>query len=236
MLSPQSQSIYKILLNSRCSLSAKQLANQMRIVPSLVYRLIQPLIEIGIVNRISGYPYKFNAKSKEEGLSLFLLHQHEWFYKNFLSYTENNLRPSEKYEIQFSFIQSRDELMNESAKEISKATKSIDLLRSGHEIPADVMLATKDAKKRSVITRMLIQDYSSQNADQVAYWKQNGILVRKTGLRHLRLMIYDASTVYFMSYKHNDSAKDLGLKIHYPPFAFILSQLFDTWWKEAERV
>ncbi len=123
-----------------------------------------------------------------------------------------------------------------SLEEISRATKSVDLLRSGREMPAEVVFAIVEAKKRNVLTRMLIQNYSRQNVDQVSYWKQNGILVRKTSLRHICLMLYDASVVYFMSYTHVDSKKDLGMKISYPPFAAILSQLFAEWWKKAERV
>jgi hypothetical protein len=83
--------------------------------------------------------------------------------------------------------------MNQSVKETVLAAKSIDLLRSGHEMPADVMLSIIDAKKRNILTRMLIQDYSNENAGQVRYWQKNGILVRKTTLHHVRLMIYDAS-------------------------------------------
>ena len=83
---------------------------------------------------------------------------------------------------------------------------------------------------------MLIQDYSSENAEQVLNWQKNGIIVRKTPLRHLRLMIYDNSTVYFMSYKHSDSEKDLGMKIKYPPLAVIFSQLFEEWWQKAEII
>lgn len=126
--------------------------------------------------------------------------------------------------------------MNLSAQEIAKAIKSVDLLRSGHEIPADVMLSLIEAKRKGISTRMLIQDYSDENAEQVANWIKNGIEVRKTNLKHVRLMLYDSQIVYFMSYKHEDSGKDMGMKINYPPFAVILSQLFDTWWEKAKTI
>jgi sugar-specific transcriptional regulator TrmB len=234
-LSPQSQSVYKILLNCPDPLSAKEIGKQMRIPPQLVYRLTEELTEIGIVTRLPTYPFRFQAKSSNEGLSLFLLSQHEWFSKNFGS-KQNNSDSQKSKEIQFSFIQSRDELMNEAAKEISNARKTVDLLRSGHEISAEVMLSIKEAQKRNVRIRMLIQDYSRENRSQVEYWKVNGIEVKKTKFHHIRLMLYDSSIIYFMSYKHEESEKDLGMKIHYPPFASILSQLFNTWWQEGENL
>lgn len=230
-ISPQSQSIYQILLSSNQAFSAKELASKLHIFPATVYRLTQPLIDIGLIIQSDNYPSFFRAKPIGEGLSLFLLNQTNWFSKQFKSNRSNT-----NQDMEFSFVQSRDELMKSSADEINRAEKSVDLLRSGHEMSADVMLAIVNANKRNVTTRMLIQDYDESNKDQVSCWKQNGILVRKTPLVHIRLMIYDARIAYFMSYKHEDSQKDLGMKISYPPFAAILSNLFQEWWKKAEKI
>lgn len=239
-LSPQCQALYRILLASDCPLSAKELASQLHIFHSTIYRLTEPLIDMGLITKTNTYPYGFTAKNVDEGLSLFLLHQNEWFSHQFFpsnkSVGEKRKNSQSREEIRLSFIQSRDELMNKSAEEIVQATKTVDLLRSGHEISADVMLAITEAKKRNVLIRMLIQDYSNENADQVKYWQKNGILVRKTTLRHVRLMIYDASVIYFMSYKHDDSNKDLGMKISYSPLAVIFSQLFEQWWQKAKII
>lgn len=237
-ISHQSQDVYRALLSSEHPLSAKQLAAQLQIYPATLYRLTEPLISMGLITKTATYPYQFTAKPLDEGLSLFLLHQNEWFSQQFSHSTQNKTkkRLQGSQEVRLSFIQSRDELMKCSAQEIANATQSIDLLRSGHELAPDVLLAVIEANKRNVTTRMLIQNYSSENAHQVSNWLKNGILVRKTPLRHVRLMLYDASVVYFMSYKHNDSIKDLGMKISYLPFATILSQLFEQWWTQAEII
>ena len=221
-------------------MNAKQMAQKLDISSATLYRLTDPLLEMGLIRKHTTYPYKFSAKPTDEGLSLFLLNQNEWFMNQFGSHHNNkNAKKestSDSKEVRISFIQSRGKLMSLSADEISKAAKSIDLLRSGHELTADVMASLTDAKIRGVPTRMLIQDYSNDNAGQVSNWQKNGIFVKKTPLRHVRLMIYDASTVYFMSYKNADSEKDLGMKIKYPPLAVIFSQLFNEWWQKAEKV
>lgn len=235
IISPQAQAVYQTLLNANLPLSAKELAAKLRIFPNTIYRLVDELDHVGLVVKINQYPSQFSAKSADEGLSLFLLNQTDWFSKQF-----SNKRGDEdilkSQDIQFSFVRSRDELMNRSAEEINKASESVDILRSGHEIPADVMLAMRDAKKRNVVIRMIIQDYGKHNESQVAYWKQNGVLIRKIPFVQVRLMIYDKKIVYFMSYKHLNSQKDMGMKISYPPFAAILSQLFENWWQKAEKI
>lgn len=236
ILSPQSQGLYQILLNADRPLSVKEIASDLHIFPATVYRLTEPLLLMGLITKTTTHPQQFIAKPIDEGLSLFLLYQTNWFSNHFSSPSSKPKKDTEEKGITLSFIQSRDELMNQSVEEINKVTKSVDLLRSGHEMTADVMLAIVKAKQRNVVTRMLIQDYSKDNADQVSYWQKNGILVRKTTLRHIRLMLYDCSIVYFMSYKHEESKKDLGMKVSYPPFAVILSQLFDTWWQKADII
>lgn len=233
-LSPQSQVLYQILLKSKKSLTARELALRLNIFPSTLYRLTEPLMAMGLITKTANYPYKYTAKPVGEGLSLFLLNQNDWFSHKFSKFDDKK-KETPQSQIKLSFVQSRDELMRLSIVEVNKATKSINLLRSGHEIPAELMLAIVEARRRNVVTRMLIQDYSSDNAEQVANWRKNGILVKKTELRHVRLMIYDSSVVYFMSYKHVDSGKDMGMKIDYPPFAVILSKLFEEWWKNAEE-
>lgn len=231
-MSPKAQRLYQLLLDSKKPLSAKQLAIRLRIFPNAVYRLAEPLINMGLIMKTDKYPYQFSAKPFDEGLSLFLLHQNDWFFEQFPHLGEI----PQSQQIKLSFIQSRDELMNLSVGEIDRANKSVDLLRSGQEVPADVMLSMVKAKQRNVLSRMLIQDYSVKNANTVAYWKKNGILVRKTSLRHVRLMLYDSKVVYFMSYRYSNSEKDLGMKIDYPPFAAILSRLFNQWWQTAQRI
>lgn len=234
VLSPQSQLLYKTLLSSENPLSAKQLASKLGIFPATLYRLTEPLLKMGLILKTPSYPYLFSAKPADEGLSLFLLSQTDWFSHNFRE-TGKNTPDAKKHsnEIQMSFIQSRDELMNTAASEIENANTSVDLIRSGHELTPEVMLAIIKAKERGVTTRMLIQDYSKRNASHVDNWQKNGILVRKISTHNIRLMIYDSSVVYFMSYKHSDSKKDLGMKIAYPPLAVIFSQLFETWWAKA---
>ena len=237
-LSPQTQELYQILLDAGCSFSAKEIADKLRIVPASVYRLTDPLLDMGLITKSGEYPYQFIAKSVDEGMSLYLMQQNEWFSQQFLNTSPNTKEAESKeipqsQQIQLSFIQSRDELMNISIEETKKTTKSIDLLRSGHDILAHLMFELMDAMRRGVKVRMLIQDYSEDNAHHVVAWKKNGIEVRKTPLRHVRLMIYDSQKLYFMSYKNTDSTKDLGMKISYSPFAVMISQLFEQWWESA---
>lgn len=236
-----SQLVYQTLLRSPIALSAKQLAVLLHEYPTTVYRLVEPLIQMGLVTKSGWYPVGFQACPADEALSKFLLYQNDLFSKKFCRPIKSDISDNKKQipasqQIHLLFIQSRNELMNLSVGETDRARTSIDLLRSGGEIPPDLMLSLIESMKRNVRVRMLIQDYSSKNANTVAYWIKNGIQVRKSMLRHVRLMLYDSNITYFMSYRHIDSEKDLGMKIDYPPFAVMLSQLFNIWWEKADEI
>src|SRR5688572_16089556 len=109
-ISPQSQALYQALLNSGVPMTAKQLATKLGIFPATLYRLTEPLEEMGLVLRTSEYPYKFSAKPLNEGLSLFLLAQSDWFSQNFKAKSDvKRVRSDqESKEVRLSFVQSRD--------------------------------------------------------------------------------------------------------------------------------
>src|SRR3989344_6517527 len=129
-LSPQSQAVYQTLLRNGDTLTAKQLADELKISPATLYRLTNPLIATGLISKTDAYPYKFSAKPINEGLSLFLLSQNDWFSKRFTSENKDgNKENKNSKEIKLSFVQSRDELMKYAADETTNSTKSVDLLR-----------------------------------------------------------------------------------------------------------
>lgn len=233
-LSRQTRAVYKILTDENKPLAVTAIAFKMRIAPADVYRLVKPLIEMGLVDKSLSYPVTLTVKEHGSSLGLFLLEQSKWFNENFNF--KSQLSGSNDLDMKLAFVQGREELMNNSAKEIDQAIKSVDLLRSGHEMPPEVMRALAQAIKRKVKVRMLIQDYGEENKDQVQNWIRNGILVKRIDLKHLRLMLYDSRTCYFMSYKHADSNQDVGMRIVYPPFAAILSQYFDQLWLRSEMI
>ena len=230
----QARKVYKFLLEEGVPKTAGEIALRLGIAAADVYRLVKPLISAGMIEKTVKRPVKFLAKETEAGLGLFLLTESGWFNNQFGSIGKQKSKDHE--EMDWEFVQGRDELMDKSTTEIDRSTQSVDLLRSGHEMPAEVLRALVQAIQRNVKVRMIIQDYDGENREQVENWIKNGIWVKKTKLKHLRLMLYDSKVSYFMSYKHPDSGQDMGMKIVYSPFSAILSRYFDELWKKAEKI
>jgi len=226
----QTREVYKHILKIREGITVAEIASKLRISASDVYRLASPLIKMGLVLKNSERPFKLFAGG--EGLDLFLATQSEWFTKNF-----KDGNPKRKNnDMSFNFVQGRDELMRVSISEMDDSVKSIDLLRSGREIPTDTMFSMISAVKRGVKVRMLIQEYDRVNKEMVSNWIRNGVEVRHTKAKNIRIMVFDSKVGYFMSYRHSDSGHDLGMKIDYEPFALMLSQYFSNLWKKAKVV
>jgi sugar-specific transcriptional regulator TrmB len=233
-LSPQSQKVYEILLREKDGLAVSEIAFKLRVAAGDIYRLIEPLLEIGLIRKTGGRPFRLFIRPANDGLNLYLLDQSRWFQDRFGSQVEK--RNGQPESMQLEFIQGRDDLMRVSATEIDQCSKSVDLLRSGHEIPANTMRALVQAIKRGAKVRMLIQDYDESSKEQVVNWIKNGISIKKTDLKYLRLMLYDSKIGYFMSYKHSDSGQDLGMKLVYQPIVAILQDYFDRLWRDSKPI
>jgi hypothetical protein len=226
----QTREVYKHILKSRDGITIADIASKLRISASDVYRLTMPLLKVGLILKNNERPFKLFAGGG--GLDLFLATQSEWFTENFKD--GNPKRKSNN--MSFNFVQGRDELMKVSITEMDDSVKSIDILRSGREIPSDTMFSMISAIKRGVKVHMLIQEYDRENKEMVGNWIRNGVEVRFTKAKNIRIMVFDSEVGYFMSYRHSDSGQDLGMKIDYEPFALMLSQYFASLWKKAKVI
>ena len=225
---------YLLTVNKPCTIA--EMANALNMKATAIYRHIHWLKRVGFVIELNTYPKSYRANSISDAEALFLTEQRKWFRDRFASLGESEVdldvsNQKQADEISWSFIQSRDALMDVSVEEINRSQKRIDLLRSGHEIPKHVMEALHNAHLRGVEIRMLVQTSSPEQEEEFEVWRKNGIQVRTTRFHSMRLMLFDAKVLYFMSYKHEDSVRDVGMKIDYEPFAQQLAGLFDEWWE-----
>lgn len=231
-ISPQGQRVYQALLNSNQARTAKQLGHKLEILSNAVYRSIEPLINLGLVQKLNDYPTRFKVTQTDRALEHFLLQQTNWFASSFL----NGNSFVDKGSLELTFIHGRDSLLESGVGDMKRAKKLVRILVSGHEVPAEMILANKKAVKRGVEIRMLIQGYGEFNRQLVKTWKKIGVKVRKIDNVQARLLLYDHDTTCFMSYKNDDSTKDMGVRFIYPPINSILSVIYEQWWKQSKSI
>jgi sugar-specific transcriptional regulator TrmB len=228
-LSKQTKGIYSLLLD-KGPLSAEQIANELNIFPQAVYRSTQQLQKLGCVNQFGKHPAVFGAISAIDAVETFTLLQREWFLDAFVNSQQNNsieLKPN------ITFIESREMLFEKSLSDINNLKEEMDNLASGDELPAEIMLAQKNALDRGVNIRTIFQKRDEKNESFIRARTLMGEQFRISKALNTRIVIFDRRVVYVMSYDPTNYLKSVGIRFEYDSLGQLMYQLFLQYWKQS---
>lgn len=230
-LSGQSISVYR-LLSKASSMTAKEIASKLGVLPHAVYRTAKKLIEMGLIEKTNSWPVRFRTVSPAKAIDSYLLSQRNWFCNQF-PMTARNIDDPLQNGIAISYIKDKETLYREFLNDQRRVKKDISLIVSGLEASAEVMLANKRAIERGVTIRILVQQIS--NVEMLRNWEKMGIQVRILKSLKTRILILDGRIVYLVSYEGTSPNKAVGVRIVYPPVAQLLQQTFEFYWSLAKR-
>ncbi len=225
LLNPQAIRVYKNIENT--PLTAKEIGKRLKIFPNAVYREIEKLKSLGLVVESSRRPIKFGAQNLEisSGVIFDLLKQGLY-----------GTQDIQTQSLKINFIQTRKQLLEMTNKDTRRVRANLNLIVSGHEVPAETILAQKHAIGRGVNVRMIIQDLNASSPQRIMAWQKMGIVIRH--LKHLqaRIFVFDGKTVYFTSYSENKNDEAIGMRFEYAPFARLMDEMFEQRWGLAKDI
>lgn len=227
--SPQAAAIYQLLQNGK-TMSAKEIGKHLRIFPNAVYREIKQLQNLGFVEETYSYPVKFRAKPGAEAMAFYISMIRQNFYQMFGETVAGDQN------LKLDFFQTRDDLLKLSIKDMQRSKRCVNLIISGHEVSAEVMLSQKQAVERGVKMRKLIQGLSKENLHMAKIWQKMGIEVRYTPNLNARIVTYDGLIVHFGSYDAKNHLKSVGVRFVYAPFAKLIDDMFEQKWLRAKKI
>lgn len=233
-LPKQTMDIYSLLLK-RGALNAEQIGKELQIFPQAVYRSIEQLKAMGCVSRQDGYPARFGAVPIAESVETFSLLQREWFLKAFIA-SHNNKDAYAGRDPTMSFIESREMMFEKMLPDFENVKEEVNLLISGDEAPAEVMLAQKNIIERGGRIRTLVQKRTKENESFLQARKQIGEWVRVHAPVNARLMLFDKKVAYVMSYDPNNYVKSMGIRFDYAPLAQLMNMLFLQYWEKGDEI
>jgi len=225
---PQSTKIYGFLEDGKPR-TAKDIGKQLNIFPNAVYRAIKQLLELGFVQELQSYPIKYQAKSASDAMELYSLIMKQNFQDAFR--TKNT--HSEKG-LNMSFIATRKDLLEQTKKDAEHTKNTFDHIVSGHEIPADSILAYKKSLERGIKIRIIVHQIPQKQ--MVESWKLMGVEIRYYPNIQGRIFIFDKRIIYFTSYNPKKKQEAIGMRFEYAPFALLMDELFEQKWKIAKII
>ncbi len=226
LLSPQAREVYGLIGKGK-SLTAKEIGKVLKIFPNAVYRETKKLESLGLITKTGNYPVRFSLKNSSEALGFLNTLIRQSFSNSQLT-TENSLK--------LGFIENRKELLALTNKDTKTVKESLNIIVSGHEVPADTILTQKQAVDRGVRVRMLIQDLSASSRESIRAWQKIGIEIRYLKYLQARIFVFDRKIVYFTSYSEIKNHEAIGMRFEYEPYARLMSELFEQKWLESKAV
>ncbi len=230
-LSKQTREIYSLLLKEG-PLSAEEIGKKLNIFPNAVYRLTKQLLVLGCLIQSGSRPTIFHAISPTDSVETFSLIQKEWFLKTFLSNNSNN---QSNMPI-ISFIESREDMFEKAISDINNLKYEMNNLASGDELPAEIMLAQKNALDRGVKIRTLFQKRNENNEEFIKVRTKMGEEIRISETLNSRIVIFDKKIVYIMSYDPKNYIKSMGIRFEYEPFGQMMYDQFQKQWEKGLKL
>lgn len=226
----QSATVYKLLAKHE-SLTARQIAEGLNILPNTVYRAVRPLIELGIVEETNDYPVAFRAVPKDTAMDWYLRAATQSFRLDFGGHPVINKESSVPA---ITFIKDREQLLRLTEQEARKATKTLNYIVSGHSVPDSTVLAYRKAATVGVKIRAIIQNTPETTHNPLENYHDMGVEVRYLPNIGIRLFIFDSKTAILTSYDTSQSSRAFGIRFTYAPVAEQLDRLFQQRWEEAK--
>jgi sugar-specific transcriptional regulator TrmB len=228
----QSKKVYKLLSESS-ELTAKQIAEELAILPNAVYRAMKPLVELGMAAQLSSYPMSYKASLRPDAMNWYLRAAAKSFTKDF-----GDLKPKAIDDSlpSITFIKDREHLLKIVETQNRAAKHTINYIVSGHRVPDSTVLSYRKATATGVKVRCIVQNKPGITNSDLEMYEQMGSEVRYLPNIGIRMFIYDGKTAVMTSYDETQSSRAFGIRFTYQPVAEQLSYLFEERWKQSEPV
>lgn len=229
-VSPQALSIYK-LLSANGTMTAKDIGDQLKVLPNAVYRANKQLLEMGIIEKSDSYPAVFSTIPVSSAIGWFLIQAQRDFKQTFGTDIKASAQPATSPNI--TFIKSRTDLLKRTDKDVINSQKEVKFIVSGLEVPDSTVLAYRKATTKGVHVKALVQKRRS-NIEKLEKWRDIGVDVRQIDDLELRMFIIDSRIVYLTSYSQNKKEEAFGVRFEYAPLAALMNDLFEQKWQLAQ--
>lgn len=214
--------------------TAKEIAVGVKSTPNAVYRDIAPLIDIGLAEKISGRPIRYQALPLATAEELYVRAALSSFRKQFGNDAPKSVEDSLP---SIAFIKDRTEMRVVTEQEAAKARHSICVITSGHRVAESTIAVYRRAHYRGVKLRAIIENHPAHNPNvDIEAYKLMGAETRYVANLGMRLYIFDDRTVVLTSYDSRYPMRAFGIRFTYSPVAKQLQELFNQRWLQGEQI
>ncbi len=234
-LSSQEAKMYLVLL-AFGSLSASEVAFQLRIFPQAVYRLAKKLESKKMIAITKTAPLVYEVLPPRLAIASFAERQAVEIEKQSkeliaLSEEKNSFKKSQPTHIEVSFGQR--EMFEWACKIINSAKKEILIISIGEHVPQEILVSNKRATERGVEIRFIAHKFDNENRAILENFKKNSMDVRHYPGQGFHLAIADRKRALLSVSNPQKTRERTSILLFNEGMSKALADYFDGIWDNA---
>lgn len=233
-LSVDESRIYSLLLSSG-SLSVSELAENMGILPTNIYRLASALQNKGMVTQISSSPKTYQAVPPKAAITKITSDKALSLSNSAASLIEQLTAQSENRVPSMGILTGESELFSHFVKLSDQAKKEIQVISIGEEVPQSIWKSVEHAVSRDVSVRFIFHQNTKDNVLIIKRWQQVGADVRHVPNEGYHLFIFDNETVVISVSNTKNTKERTGVEITSEPIVSAMKQYFEQQWAASVK-
>ena len=243
-----SQAIVYFTLTQSAVCTAKTISKASQIAREHIYKVLQQLHDLGLVEKVIANPSEFKALPIQEGLSFLLQRRttenrklNKQTLELIINFKNNKLElASGKEDSQFILIPPQKAAINKTRKEIEAAQTSIDVITSFKRLESTARTyheAIEKALERGVKIRVITQ--KPENKNEVSKLVQDLMQHPSLKLRYILkspsaiVTIYDRKEIFMIISPKTGLIESSGLLSNNPSLLAVMNDFYEILWITA---
>lgn len=231
-LTPDEAKVYSLLVSCG-SLSSQEIAEEIKIFPSAVYRLTQKLLFKKFIVELSGWPKKYQAIPPKIAIETYL--QEKFRELEELKTVSLNLltRKTKQPLTQVETLTGSHAMFDKYMELANKAKQEILIFSLGEPVTDEIKLTNRDALERGVPIKFLAQISNKYNQSLLENWRRMGLEVRHYPTQGFHLVIIDGQTTLLAVSNPQNPSERTTIIFHNEHFSQAMRNYFDFLWDKA---
>lgn len=226
---------YLALLGSG-ALSVSEIAEQMKILPNAVYRLIAKLETYQMIVSLGTSPKKYQAIPSKAALENLVNQQTTALEESKHKALSSLAGHADKADTKIDFITGQKQFFDTFVKLSVQAKQEILVISIGEAVSDSIKLATRDALAKGVDCKFMFHKYDDNNTSLLKSWVAMGVNVAYYPDSGFHLLVFDGKKAVLVSSNPQETNERSGMIISSPSLANAMREFFYARWNKATPI
>lgn len=226
-----------IILLEKGSLSVREIAKEINVLPNALYRLLNKLVTKGLVSVSGNNPKVYNALPPSIALELLTKQKiKELEEAKNSAIAVFSKQKTKAQETTINLLKNKHEFFTKYLELAKQAKKEILVVSIGEPIPDEIKLVNRDAVARRVDFKMIAHKYDDENRNLLKSYKTMGWEIRHYPGGGFHLFVIDGMKSVLAVNNPKNTSERVAFQIFSRGLSKALQDYFYSIWEKAVEI